>query len=348
LAAYQDLIIDLARVLFLRSRQGRIRVPKGFEASFQLSIDSIGAGSAELALLRTRTDGPRTGDLFPDSFELARDLVNDCIDSVRKGGDLPRGFPPVLAARFNAFGEHLREDESIEIVSRGGRKSTVYDRSTRKRLVLKSEPGYQGDVELTGFVVAADAERRVFQLQLEGRRVQVPFAEEHRRIVLAALLHTGRVEVRIVGTGMFDAEDHLEHVVAVRDISTVDEGVDNPELDIDARLGELASLSTGWLDGSGGALNREGLQWLAEFLHAAEISGLKRPHLYPTPEGGVQAEWSLPNDAEVSAVFDLSTRKASLLGIYTHNGASKEDELDASEPGAESHLSSFVASFDAA
>src|SRR6267142_2511172 len=66
LAAYQELITDLARDLFLRGHQGRIRVPKGFEGSFQLSIDSIEEGSVQLALVRSHADGPRTIDLFPD------------------------------------------------------------------------------------------------------------------------------------------------------------------------------------------------------------------------------------------------------------------------------------------
>ncbi len=347
LAAYQDLITELARVLFLRQNRGRKYAPKRFEAGFQLSIESIGEGSVVLDLVRTRAAvHGRSGDLFPDPFDQSRDLVNACIESVGRGGELPPEFPRRLASRFNGLGRHMREGESIEIRARGTTVGAQYTPATRKRLVLQSGPGYQNDVELTGYVVEADSEKGTFHLQYEGRRVPIPFEEEHRRIVLAALLHGGKVELCVVGVGLFDEKDRLEKVVFVRDISTVDDGVDKPEFDIARRLGQLADLPEGWLDGEGRRLDAGGLRWLTEFLHSAEATGLARPYLYPTPDAGIQAEWSLPGGVEVSATFDLNRRCASVLGVYTSNGASKEEEIDASQPGAEARLSSFVASFD--
>ncbi|MBD3377256.1 hypothetical protein GF406_19670 [candidate division KSB1 bacterium] len=75
-------------------------------------------------------------------------------------------------------------------------------------------------------------------------------------------------------------------------------------LDIPTRLDELSRLSDGWLDGRGRALDAQGLQWLGNSFSANLDSQLPLPYLYPTAEGGVQAEWSI-NKWEVSLEIDL-------------------------------------------
>ena len=75
-------------------------------------------------------------------------------------------------------------------------------------------------------------------------------------------------------------------------------------LDVTLRLDELAKLEDGWLDGKGKAPAKEKLEWIADTFESSFDTGLSLPHLYPTAEGGVQAEWSL-NDWEVSLDIDL-------------------------------------------
>lgn len=61
-------------------------------------------------------------------------------------------------------------------------------------------------------------------------------------------------------------------------------------LDVDAQLDKLAMLPDGWLDGEGVAPSRVGLQWFAAKFAELYPCDLHLPHLYPTLEGGVQAE----------------------------------------------------------
>lgn len=81
-------------------------------------------------------------------------------------------------------------------------------------------------------------------------------------------------------------------------------------LNIDLQIAGMRHLEDGWADGMqsaetwgrgyGKALSAEGLDWIAgQFdLHYAQI--LPRPYLYPTPEGGIQAEWSIgPYEASI-------------------------------------------------
>lgn len=62
-------------------------------------------------------------------------------------------------------------------------------------------------------------------------------------------------------------------------------------LDIDARLDELRELNDGWLDGQGFAPAGTGLTWLAASFNRHYPESLLRPRLFPTVDGGIQAEW---------------------------------------------------------
>ncbi len=67
----------------------------------------------------------------------------------------------------------------------------------------------------------------------------------------------------------------------------------NP-MDIRTRLGELKQLSNGWLDGYGVAPDHAGLDWLADAFEAHWTkAGIKPPYLFPTPDGGIEAETTI-------------------------------------------------------
>ena len=78
-------------------------------------------------------------------------------------------------------------------------------------------------------------------------------------------------------------------------------------LDIPARLDELRNIKDGWLDGYGKAPDHQGLDWFSQSFQRYYPDDLQLPHIYPTPEGGIQAEWSLAT-YESSLEVDLSNR----------------------------------------
>ena len=82
----------------------------------------------------------------------------------------------------------------------------------------------------------------------------------------------------------------------------------NP-LDIKNRLEELAKLQDGWLDGKGFAPNHENLLWFGKAFDERFNPVLPLPYLYPTAEGGIQAEWSLA-DWQVSLEINLDSKSA--------------------------------------
>ena len=110
-------------------------------------------------------------------------------------------------------------------------------------------------------------------------------------------------------------------------------------LGIRARLQGFRDLQDGWADGMqpasewgqgfGKALDSAGLDWLIrEFSSRYNITSPK-PYLYPTPEGGVQVEWSL-GSYEVSLTIDLLSHMAKWhwLDIDTDEDGAKHLNLD--------------------
>lgn len=75
------------------------------------------------------------------------------------------------------------------------------------------------------------------------------------------------------------------------------------------RLDELAALKPGWLNGKGLSLDKKSLTLLANLFNEYFSPELPLPYLYPTAEGGVQAEWTL-NSWEVSLDVELPSLEA--------------------------------------
>ncbi len=81
-------------------------------------------------------------------------------------------------------------------------------------------------------------------------------------------------------------------------------------LNIELQIAGMRHLEDGWADGMqsaeqwsrgyGKALSAEGLDWISSQFDLHYAQHLSRPYLYPTPEGGIQAEWSIgPYEASI-------------------------------------------------
>lgn len=107
--------------------------------------------------------------------------------------------------------------------------------------------------------------------------------------------------------------------------------------DIPAQLDDFRQLRDGWADGMqspadwgngyGKAPSHRGLDWLAGRFQQCYPAHAPTPYLYPTPEGGVQAEWSL-GPQEISLEVNLETRQAYWHRLNVHTIENEERELD--------------------
>jgi hypothetical protein len=80
-------------------------------------------------------------------------------------------------------------------------------------------------------------------------------------------------------------------------------------LDVNNRIEELSLLKDGWLDGTGIAPGPEFLQWFENAFEANFNTQLALPRLYPTANGGLQAEWAL-GDTEISLEIEPAKKTA--------------------------------------
>ena len=351
LSAYRDLVVAVARALFFARNPTRKRVDRGFEDGFRLVLRAItDPGCAGCPLERVGSSSAPQRSLFPtdgtaDVFEQARDLIAATIDAVGSGAEVPPGFPGEAAAAFNGFGRTLRDDEHIAIVTAG--RTVRYDRARRKRLVLLRETTYEDRCDVVGQVVAFDTDKKSFDLRTDDRRVQGrldALAKDAFDIVRTAAAHH-ELSVRITGTAAFDANDRLARFVKIDDVFYADDEGIRTELDVRKRLAVLAELEAGWLDGEGNKVDSAGLEWLANLLDQVEpAEPVARPYLYPTPEGGVLAEWSFP-EAEVTAEFDLTQRRAEVVGTHVRSLATGREEFELDQPAAFSRLIEYVTRF---
>ncbi len=110
----------------------------------------------------------------------------------------------------------------------------------------------------------------------------------------------------------FDSIEHINTLDALDPLNA---------LDIGARVDELRALKDGWLEGEGKSLRSEGLDWLVTACASHYPERTPLPHLYPTPEGDIRAEWS--NDR-----WDLALRTA------RHVAWTRLEERPRRNPGA--------------
>lgn len=134
--------------------------------------------------------------------------------------------------------------------------------------------------------------------------------------------------VWLSGVGVFDSERRLIRFDSIHDATVLDDPDDLASLD--SRLDEIASLKAGWLDGDGvrpdiGALDRA-RRVLSDLL----TFEVPRPRLFATPEGGVQAEWTV-GENEISVTFEPDGQLYA-VAVNLASGQSNEPKLTADDP----------------
>ena len=114
-------------------------------------------------------------------------------------------------------------------------------------------------------------------------------------------------------------------------------------LDVPSRLDEFRSLRDGWADGMqyagdwgngyGKAPSHAGLDWLAAAFTRHYPADAPLPYTYPTPEGGVQMEWSYGVN-DITLEIDLETRRGEWFWFERNSDAEQEKDLDLDDAAA--------------
>jgi len=323
LAAYEALLIELAKHLFLHDHPARQRVPKGF-SDVHLAIVSIEEGSARPVLALVSAAVASTQLSLLDYWQIegntyftqARDLIAECIAAPESA--LPEKFPKELLSYFNQLGRSLKKDEALELPHQNNRQPAVLDPEKRKRLVLTANAVYEREVELSGPITEADWGKSSFRLhQADGSQIVIPMQEGLPEKVRQS---GGRVRdcVFVKGVASYDSWERLQKVLSVESL----EVINNYPLAV--RLEELAQLQIGWHEGKGIAPDRNKLEILSQKLTDFYPEHLPLPTIVPTQDGNLLLEWDAEGDP--STDIDLNNMRAS-FHAFGPNGEDVEADF---------------------
>jgi hypothetical protein len=320
LAAYEMLIIDLAKHLYLKDHPDRQRVPKGFTSGFHLDIERIEEGSTKplLALVMSGALALTGGER--DYFVQARDLIADCIAAPENA--LPADFPKELLAHFNQLGRSLREDEAMELSVRDGNNVARLTQAKRKLLVLAAGQFYERDISLNGYIEEVDFAKSTFRLKFpDGGQAIVPMQVSFHN---SARTYAGRNRhyINVVGVGTYDSWDSFQKVVSVESLEVI------KNYAISARFDEISQLESGWFEGIGLALDANNLSRVSEKLIADYPDKLPLPQIVPRQDGNLLLEWRAEGDPSLD--IDLTALHASFHAFGANGGDVERDfNLDA-------------------
>jgi hypothetical protein len=344
LVAYRELVIGVAKELFRQQHPQRQRLPSGFTDRLQLRLRVIERGSVVPVLERMRSVGvgvlPFGDDFVSDEFTMARNLIEDAVAAVVAGTDIPADFPRSALVLFNGLGQTLRVGETIELQSSRLSAGVKYTREVGRQLVLLERSTFQDEVRDIGRVWEVDSHRMTCALQLRlgpSSPITAPLDELTFEPIKEALAPNGQgPPLHIIGLGVFDSTRGLLRLDAIHDVSRVEDPADLEA--VDSRLDELEGLRGGWLDGYGAAPTPPALRSARRIV--AELLGLEvpKPRLYPTPDGGVQAEWTA-GESEINVTFN-SDGTPLLVAVDIDSG--EANEVTNVEPG---EIARFVRRF---
>ena len=339
LAAYQDLVIELAKHLYLDEHQSRQRTPKGFSDAFSLHIEKVEDGSTRPILLWVAAAvlGAlpfKAEDAGSDYFTQARDLVAECVSASAANQPLPAKFPKPLLDYFNVLGRSLLSGESVDLAP-PNHTEAILTPERRRALVLAGQKTYTRAVDLVGVIDETDWKKESFRLRLDdGTAVTAHLPGFFRERVRTAG-GKERTQVQVRGIGSFDAWDRLQKVSETLHLETL------PNQALAGQIEELGSLQDGWLGEPSKAPDQTGLAWARDQLVATFPEDLPFPLVAPTPEGGLFLEW-IQSSARVSVEILLPGHRAEFQAVNLETGESHEAEADLDLPDSWQAMYAFV------
>lgn len=329
-SALGEMIVAVAKWRYFQDYPDRNRTPRGFAESASLSLTGVEEGSAVpvIDLAFTSPSSPEVPQLpgmpgvYEKYFEEAREHIIAAISSAEQDETIASILPDRYLRYFDRFGRRLHEGESIEFDSDSGANVARLTRASRRKLILASMVNeVTEEVIVRGLIPEADQDRMTFQIQLMGgQKIDTVMDEQHRETILEVFnRYDDKGQAWVRGIGKYDRQERLVKIELVEEIVALD------PLDVTSRLEELRSLQDGWLDGEGRAPNSEGLEWLEAQFEQRFPTDLPLPHLYPTHEGGIRAEWS---EGDNVVVLETNIDSHSASWLWFDRRSDSEDERD--------------------
>ena len=315
LAPLQALIVEAAKVEYLRNNESRKRVPKGFEHSIELKLTSLTHGSVQLDV---DLDDPDNSPLVPNQrtyLTLARDNVVATIQEAEKGDIGEHStLSKKMLSHFEKIASAMADDEEIHFVSPAGSENGSVSARFSKRVAAKLlNAAHKGgdttqDIEIVGSISELDQASLTLKiLPVAGRTIEASIAPEHLDSALKIFNGYRRgSQAEFHGIARLNPAGTVVEFTSLSRLKIIE----TPS-NISRQLDDIRALKNGWLDGEGRAPSQSGIDWIESRLYRYLPADLPRPYLYPTEVGGVQLEWSIESN-EVSVEINLESH----LGVW--------------------------------
>lgn len=334
LRVYHALITALARHIFLTEHPERHRVPSGFSERFELVLAGVERGSTVPCMQRVQPDGWTPEDA--DEFDRAQDLLFAVIEAANND-DLPQRMLPASArGHLERFGRSLRDGEQMTMRRTPEHQGPLFTREIRQRILRRPGAHYEDEITCSGPVRTTNTINRTFTIDDHARgQITGTFTHEHEDDLLAASRLYRVISARLVGTARFAPDGRPAKITSISAIELEDIGPDTSQ-----RLNELRELEDGWYGPGSKAPDAALLDRVGVLLLDAIEQNMPRPLLFPTPEGGVQAEWQ-HNSLHAEAEFPPTGAIELLAYDEADPDATAENTLPLHPTAAES-LARFV------
>lgn len=216
LLAYRRLLIETAKELWRSENRERQRLPKGFEESIRLKFYSIEPGSTTIPLKRVVPHEQLSMSRI-DEIDEAALLIDETITAASENRAIPDRMPKVALPLLAAFGENLRQGETIRTRAARSTAAAAFTCETRSRIEQLLEAVYEDRIEIVGEVRSADVDQRNFVIRdSTGAKIPAKFRPEHEAEITDALHEHATCRIAIVGIGEFSARDgSLRRIVRV-------------------------------------------------------------------------------------------------------------------------------------
>ncbi|MCL2033017.1 MAG: hypothetical protein FWG96_07120 [Methanomassiliicoccaceae archaeon] len=322
--AFEKLIKHCAAKKYMEQHPQRERLPRGFKEQVSIGISKISPGSTEVGLSFT-VYGQQHISLTDEEacYYQAVDEIINAIEVIEEGNsELPEEWAPF----FDKFGRSLKEGE--EVIIQSGRRKAEFNKARRHRILATTRKPFTDEIQLWGIVSNIDLEHdKIIVISSEGGvslPVDIDMDIWSNYLIGQVSNKISQTKIYIEGIGNFSGVGKLLSIEEVKDIQLLD------PLDIQARIEELSHLEDGWLDGTGKGILKDGAKRVAELFALCYEEKLPTPHIFPTEDGELQAEWSI-GVSELILRVNLETLIGRVVAIDTENDSEKEYECNLSE-----------------
>ncbi len=327
--ALEELLIEVAKGIYLSENRNRSRVPKGFSDGVYLKLVDIEEGSS-IAKFAIASAISLTSSLPLENlnnftyFEKAKDKIVSIVESVNKG-EAPQEEDYRLLSHFNKIGKNLLDDESIDfgydyITKESSR--AILNKTTRKKLLLSGEQKaeYSGSIKLFALIPQIDQKNNTFQVETDFGNIKCPLTENvNEPVFIAFNEYKKNTFISLKGTALFNSNDRIQVITEIESLDVLD------PLDISLRIHNLSKLENNWFEGQGKALNREHLTKFENLFNSYFNNKLPLPVIFPKIDGNIQLEWK--KDTK-NVVLDINLTTLSSDFFY-YNDSDDFDEKEA-------------------